>query len=397
MRTPYRFTTQIYSDPSAPLVDGFWYFTDLPFLNFASAFGSRIYDDNKTNLGTLGEQYQPDFPYSTSQPILGLTGGHECGTPDEFLWGLPYPPLGPPVRYDQDSIPLCCQRLPTPQVTAGSLAGSLISHAHVRASAVTAGASVASLLSHSPRTGSAVTSGASVASLVSRAHVRASAVTAGASVASLLSHSPRTGSAVTSGASVASLVSRAHVRASAVTVGASVASLLSHSPRTGSAVTSAASVASLVSRAHVRASAVTAGASVASLLSHSPRTGSAVTSGASVTSEYSLSPVTPGPTCATSAAIVPDTGRAANGTPGVPQWWYGLHFGDAEHCAVFVSNSNLAELRIWLGSCAALSLFSVTTTGQNVHLPSLFEVWHFEILSPTTDVYSLQINSGACV
>ena len=277
MRTPYRFTTQIYSDPSAPLVDGFWYFTDLPFLNFASAFGSRIYDDNKTNLGTLGEQYQPDFPYSTSQPILGLTGGHECGTPDEFLWGLPYPPLGPPVRYDQDSIPLCCQRLPTPQVTAGSLAGSLISHAHVRASAVTAGASVASLLSHSPRTGSAVTSGASV------------------------------------------------------------------------------------------------------------------------TSEYSLSPVTPGPTCATSAAIVPDTGRAANGTPGVPQWWYGLHFGDAEHCAVFVSNSNLAELRIWLGSCAALSLFSVTTTGQNVHLPSLFEVWHFEILSPTTDVYSLQINSGACV
>ena len=357
MRTPYRFTTQIYSDPSAPLVDGFWYFTDLPFLNFASAFGSRIYDDNKTNLGTLGEQYQPDFPYSTSQPILGLTGGHECGTPDEFLWGLPYPPLGPPVRYDQDSIPLCCQRLPTPQVTAGSLAGSLISHAHVRASAVTAGASVASLLSHSPRTGSAVTSGASVASLVSRAHVRASAVT----------------------------------------VGASVASLLSHSPRTGSAVTSAASVASLVSRAHVRASAVTAGASVASLLSHSPRTGSAVTSGASVTSEYSLSPVTPGPTCATSAAIVPDTGRAANGTPGVPQWWYGLHFGDAEHCAVFVSNSNLAELRIWLGSCAALSLFSVTTTGQNVHLPSLFEVWHFEILSPTTDVYSLQINSGACV
>ena len=317
MRTPYRFTTQIYSDPSAPLVDGFWYFTDLPFLNFASAFGSRIYDDNKTNLGTLGEQYQPDFPYSTSQPILGLTGGHECGTPDEFLWGLPYPPLGPPVRYDQDSIPLCCQRLPTPQVTAGSLAGSLISHAHVRASAVTAGASVASLLSHSPRTGSAVTSGASVASLVSRAHVRASAVTVGASVASLLSHSPRTGSAVTSGASV--------------------------------------------------------------------------------TSEYSLSPVTPGPTCATSAAIVPDTGRAANGTPGVPQWWYGLHFGDAEHCAVFVSNSNLAELRIWLGSCAALSLFSVTTTGQNVHLPSLFEVWHFEILSPTTDVYSLQINSGACV
>lgn len=116
VRRPYRTKMRVWNDPSAPLVDVYWFITTKPFLPFPTVFSSRDWTADPWRYNGLGEAFGHARPYDGLWNIPGLVGDHICGTPEDFLEGPAWPPVGPALEYDADGIPTCCDRLQEPNV-----------------------------------------------------------------------------------------------------------------------------------------------------------------------------------------------------------------------------------------------------------------------------------------
>lgn len=125
-RRPYWTKARFWDHPDAPLVDLYWYFTDLPFLPFPTVFNSKDWCEDPWHYDGLGEVFGAPRIYDGLEQMPGLTGGHICGTPEQFLYGDTWPPTGAPLTYDRDGIPTCCNRKPVAQVTSGSRPAAVV-------------------------------------------------------------------------------------------------------------------------------------------------------------------------------------------------------------------------------------------------------------------------------
>lgn len=79
-------------------------------LDRPTAFLSRNWDDDFYALSGPGEVYDTPRVYNHQRERLGL-GDHVCGTDEDFAQGAEYDPQAPPIEYDADGIPLCCDRV----------------------------------------------------------------------------------------------------------------------------------------------------------------------------------------------------------------------------------------------------------------------------------------------
>lgn len=119
-RRPYTTKARFWDHPDAPLVDIVWYFTDLPFLPFPTVFNSKDWDEEPWLHNGLGEVYGAPRVYNGREVTPGLTGGHICGTREDFEQGPTWPPTGEPLTYGPDGIPTCCPRNPVGFVAGGA-------------------------------------------------------------------------------------------------------------------------------------------------------------------------------------------------------------------------------------------------------------------------------------
>lgn len=126
---------RFWDHPEAPLVDVYWYFTDLPFLPFPTIFNSRDWCEDPWHYTGRGEVFGAPRPYDGMLVVAGLQGGHYCGTREDFENGPSWPPTGEPLVYGPDGIPTCCPRFPVGRVTSGSRPASLVVYPYVTARA----------------------------------------------------------------------------------------------------------------------------------------------------------------------------------------------------------------------------------------------------------------------
>lgn len=162
----YTTWARFWDDPDAPLVRLIWYPTDLPFLDYATVFGSHEWETDYPDLRGLGEIRRDRPARKNWHPgIPGLTGDHVCGTPDQFLFGAPRY-TGPPIVYDADHIPLCCGRRPVAFVTGGARPSALVVYVPNTRAQLTVGARPASTVALVTRPRPALTIGARPASTV---------------------------------------------------------------------------------------------------------------------------------------------------------------------------------------------------------------------------------------
>lgn len=109
-RTSYTTKARLHNSPDAPLIDVLWYFTDLDFLDQDLAFNNRVWDSDDVRQLAPGEAFPIAKKFAKPRVFIGLNGEHQCGTPDDFQFGQPWPYTGPVVAYDPDGIPACCDR-----------------------------------------------------------------------------------------------------------------------------------------------------------------------------------------------------------------------------------------------------------------------------------------------
>lgn len=78
------------------------------YLPVPSCINSRNWDANPWRELDVGEiSDTAKFEYTT--PIPGSGQGHYCGTPDQWLNGDVYDPSLPPVTYNPQNLPACCE------------------------------------------------------------------------------------------------------------------------------------------------------------------------------------------------------------------------------------------------------------------------------------------------
>lgn len=111
---------RFWDNPEAPLVDVYWYFTDLPFLPFPTIFNSRDWCEDPWHYTGRGEVFGAPRTYNGMEEVAGLSGEHICGTQADFEDGPSWPPTGEPLEYDDDGIPKCCRRVPIFRVSSAS-------------------------------------------------------------------------------------------------------------------------------------------------------------------------------------------------------------------------------------------------------------------------------------
>ena len=122
------------------MVDLVWYFTDQPFQKFPSAINSLDWDESPWTPRVLGEVYRASRKYNGRLTIPGLLPGHQCGAPELFLSGSPWPAIGPLRVYDADGIPECCPRERVPFLTSsGRPAATSTTNGAIRPNAMSSG------------------------------------------------------------------------------------------------------------------------------------------------------------------------------------------------------------------------------------------------------------------
>jgi len=126
VRRPYSTWMRLWEAPEAPLVHVYWYITTKPFFPYPTVFSSNDWDAAPYKKTGLGEVYGFGRPYDGLESMPGLVGDHICGSPDDFLNGPAWPPVGPPLVYDSDWIPTCCNREFEPNVCACSSVDAIV-------------------------------------------------------------------------------------------------------------------------------------------------------------------------------------------------------------------------------------------------------------------------------
>jgi len=148
-RTGYARPCRFSKDPNFPPTQIVWYFTDQPFQDFPSAINSRIWDSEDVRDLELGEIIGSDRTGPYRKTVPGMAGNHQCGSAADFLNGVPLGYTGPIVVYDQDAIPVCCDRVPTGGGEISFAGGALTSHVNTETApgslSVAGGASVSAL------------------------------------------------------------------------------------------------------------------------------------------------------------------------------------------------------------------------------------------------------------
>lgn len=79
------------------------------------AFASRNWLSEPEVDTVIGEVRGAQRPWDGGRTPLGATGGHYCGTPDEWSTGVQYPPATT-TAYDVEGLPLCCNAGNPPDV-----------------------------------------------------------------------------------------------------------------------------------------------------------------------------------------------------------------------------------------------------------------------------------------
>jgi len=119
-RRPYTTACRFWED-SEDESEIIWYVAhpDAPVLPFASVFNSLDMDKEPWTRTGPGEVYGAPRVYNGREAPPGVDGGHVCGFFYDFEYGGKFDESEPPVIYDDNGIPLCCN----PPVIASGGAG----------------------------------------------------------------------------------------------------------------------------------------------------------------------------------------------------------------------------------------------------------------------------------
>ena len=111
IRAPYRTLARLYPDDPEPF-EIEWRVADdnAPLLGMPSAVNNLMFarDHDDTLATAVGEVYGAPRPFTRWAAFPLATGGHVCGTPDDFAGLGTYRPDLPPVQYRPDGLPRCC-------------------------------------------------------------------------------------------------------------------------------------------------------------------------------------------------------------------------------------------------------------------------------------------------
>ena len=113
IKRPYKTDCRFFAN-SDTTVTLQWYpcLPGVPALDYPTPFLSRRWNSDEWINYPIGEVWAAPQPFTNVAAKPSATGGHQCGTADQWL-GLTYPPVGPPVTYNADGLPTCCGLLAT--------------------------------------------------------------------------------------------------------------------------------------------------------------------------------------------------------------------------------------------------------------------------------------------
>lgn len=149
-RRPYTTTARLFDTAGSPTVKLRWYVTDQPFQDFPSAINTLDMDEEPWRERKIGEVFGEPRTHNGLWSMPGLPGDHQCGTPGQFMDGVPYDPAREPAVLDRDWIPRCCNRGPVGVGAVGVAGGGVLGLVLPLEGGAMLGVLAAGVLAHGP-------------------------------------------------------------------------------------------------------------------------------------------------------------------------------------------------------------------------------------------------------